>query len=285
MNNLKSWIPLRNTWENLMLAAIILSVVSFFILIAFSLPVPYELYLFSILIVLPIYMLAIKVDIGEKQNIIRQELYNNYRQIESLLAIHSLIKFEAICPAFRGWPVSPDFAYLAIKTTLNISSNKPDFLILECGSGSSTIVLGALLKKIGKGRLISLESDILWYKETLSNLQDHNLNNYVKLIHAPLKNILIYNCSYIWYEVENLPKEAKIDFLIVDGPRGDICKLARFPVVPILKDYLSQDCVILIDDAKRDDEILIIHTWQEMNLAKDVQFFDTEAGAAIMKLS
>jgi len=79
-----------------------------------------------------------------------------------------------------------------------------------------------------------------------------------------------------------LPKEAKIDFLIVDGPPGDVCVLARFPSVPLLKDHLNQDCVILVDDAKRDDEKLMIRAWEEVNLVRNVQIFDTETGAAIM---
>lgn len=85
---------------------------------------------------------------------IRNTAMKEYKQLEALIALHNLIDFKAPAPSFRGWPISPDFALLLASKILQIKSKNP--VLIECGSGASTIVSGLILKMQGGGKIISL---------------------------------------------------------------------------------------------------------------------------------
>tara|TARA_B100001105_G_C22226796_1_gene372162 strand:+ start:58 stop:510 length:453 start_codon:yes stop_codon:yes gene_type:complete len=71
----------------------------------------------------------------------------NFNQVESLLSIYSQLKFRAPIPSTRGMAASPDFLKLTMET---IISNKPE-LIVELGSGTSTIIAAKTLEKLKSG--------------------------------------------------------------------------------------------------------------------------------------
>ena len=211
---------------------------------------------------------------------------NLYRQVESLAAVHSVIKFSAPPPAFRGWPVSPDLAAIAITQLLLASqeSESEDFVVCECGSGASTIVLGTLLKSLGRGRLVAMESDRAWCEETRSNVRLHDLTDRVDVVFAPLVDHEIGGSRFRWYGQDDVRIRSKIQFLLVDGPRWDVGSLARFPAVPVLRNQMAPGCRILLDDTKRTDEREVVRRWTELGYVGEVQEFDAEKGAMVMRL-
>src|SRR6185295_577572 len=74
-----------------------------------------------------------------------------------------------------------------------------------------------------------------------------------------------------------------IDLLVVDGPPGDVGDLARYPALPLLHERLSDNAVILLDDASRRDMRLILDLWLREFDNFDLERIDTEKGAAILR--
>jgi len=71
--------------------------------------------------------------------------------------------------------------------------------------------------------------------------------------------------------------------LIIDDPPSRMQKLARYPAIPILFHLLSEDVVVLLDDACRTDEREIIKLWLKELGAFSLEEIDTEKDAAILQ--
>ena len=66
--------------------------------------------------------------------------------------------------------------------------------------------------------------------------------------------------------------------LIVDGPPRIINKNARYPAIPLLKKFITDDTVILLDDGRRKDEQNTVELWlKELDKFK-AEYFNTEKG-------
>jgi hypothetical protein len=127
--------------------------------------------------------------------------------------------------------------------------------ILECGSGLSTIVIGAIAKKRGQ-RYWALEHNSDWAKKVRRMTRRYALTT-LALSVKPLKD---YG-EFCWYEVpiESMPHD--FDFVICDGPPGST-KGGRYGLVPIMKERFKTGCVILVDDAAREQERAMVSRWR-----------------------
>lgn len=148
-----------------------------------------------------------------------------------------------------AWSAGPGF----INTALELADSV-DGPVLECGSGLSTLIVGARLAQHNR-KLVSLEHDMRWYLRIAVLLQRHGLNN-VALCYARLRD---YG-GFVWYDSEAVP--GKIDFKLVlcDGPPGKTSG-GRYGLVPVMQPRLASDATILLDDYHRDDEHRIAHRW------------------------
>ena len=111
------------------------------------------------------------------------------------------------------------------------------------------------------------------------------MEDYSTIIHAPLKNVLIDNQEWLWYDnhdYQKLLENQKIDLLVIDGPPWDTQKLARYPALPILFDSLSEDATIIIDDAYRKDEQEIIDLWANKYNYFHQDFIEGDRGTVIL---
>lgn len=209
-----------------------------------------------------------------------QETQKSYRQIESLFYLFSTLKFRHPLPPMRGWAISPDFANSLISL---IRERKPR-LVVEIGSGVSTLVTAYCLQEIGDGTVISLDHDEQFSAISAENIVKHQLQDTATVIYAPLKEVVIQNKSWLWYDTAQLQNlERHIDMLIIDGPPTGTQKLARYPALPILIDQLSDDSIILLDDAARPDERQIVKLWQEEFPGFAREDIDAEKGITILR--
>jgi predicted O-methyltransferase YrrM len=162
--------------------------------------------------------------------------------------------------SFGGWAINPFFGEEIVFTLMD---ERPK-LVVECGSGSSTILVAACLRQLGQGHLIALEHNARFARRTDSLLTLHGLNEVARVIEAPLEKRLIDGLAFEWYsDVLGQHVCEDIDVLVVDGPPGDTGPLARYPAIPLLKKALSPNCVILLDDANRADEQWIGKKWAD----------------------
>ena len=200
----------------------------------------------------------------------------NFNQVESLLSIYSQLKFRAPIPSTRGMAASPDFLKLIMET---IISNKPE-LIVELGSGTSTIIAAKTLEKLKSGFLLSIDHDAKFAEQTRQRITLETLEKYSKVITSELKDITVNGESYNWYDTSFLEKiDRKIELLIVDGPPRIINKNARYPAIPLLKQYFKENMVILLDDGRRKDEQNTVELWlKELDKFK-AEYFNIEKSA------
>lgn len=176
-----------------------------------------------------------------------------FERPEPLLAMSE----SAIAPEFAWWL----YRYVSVAKPINI---------VELGSGVSTVVIASALKKNGSGKLISYESDTVYYEKTKKLVFDSGLQEYVNLIYAPLEKIDLDGELYNWYSVSledfnNKEDGQAVDFLFVDGPRGATNYLARYPAYPFFKSMCNNETLIILDDAFRKDEEEIIRRWVALN--------------------
>lgn len=127
--------------------------------------------------------------------------------------------------------------------------------ILECGSGLSTILVGAIATKRGRSHW-ALEHRPEWAAKVQRCLKRYRLDRVV-LCTDPLSD----HGSYCWYDAPLAAMPDSFSLVICDGPPAGT-KGGRYGLVPIMQERLGPGCVILLDDAGRDEERAAARRWQ-----------------------
>ena len=200
----------------------------------------------------------------------------NYRQLEILLPLFIDLEIKNKLPFTQGYAASPDFLYL-IKDI--IQKYKPK-IILEAGSGVSTIIASYAMKKYSNGKIISLDHEEKYSENTKIEININNLDKYSTIIHAPLKK---YNNGNIWYDIKGIKNIGEIDFFIIDGPPSKKSKNARYYALPLLIKKLKKGSIIILDDCKRKEEKHIISLWKKEFNCFEFEYIDNSKGAYIIK--
>jgi predicted O-methyltransferase YrrM len=133
--------------------------------------------------------------------------------------------------------------------------------------------------------LYSLDQDDGYAKATQASLSRHGLEEFVSVRHAPLRKVRIRDKDWLWYEIEKLGDVESVDMVIVDGPPGNIQRLARYPALPLLADRLSERAVIVLDDCFRHAEKEILQKWLADFPAFTSETVGTEKGTVILRKS
>lgn len=179
-----------------------------------------------------------------------------------------------------GWAIEPDFAALIARIVIE----RRPALVVECGSGYSTVLIATLLRQIGEGgRVLSLDAEAHYAQVTRDLLRTFGVEGNAEVVEAPIQLVEVDSQRMPWYGInDTMTNGAKIDLLIVDGPPATIGLRARYPAVPVLRSLLSPDAIILMDDGNRPDERWIASRWaDELNF--DVEFENTATGAWMLR--
>jgi hypothetical protein len=204
-----------------------------------------------------------------------------FRQIEGLLSVYSVVGERATLPRSRGWAASPDFLQVLIG---QFRDHQPRVL-LECSSGLSTVVAAALCRNRGAGRVYSLEHDPVYAAKTRRLLAAHCLDQWAQVVDAPLVPTTLDDWSGQWYDLSRLPEDIRADLLVVDGPPSTAARLARYPALPALRSRLAAGARVVLDDADRDDEREIVRRWLSREQGARVEAADEcEKGCAVVAL-
>lgn len=207
------------------------------------------------------------------------ENFHHYRQLEAMMSLYDMLDIRYPLPPLRLWVISPDFANLLVG---HILRHKPKLLV-ELGSGASTILSSYCVEKIGVGKIVSFEHIEDFAEASRRGLDEHGLTEYAKVIQGDLTTTTIKGQSYQWYDTLNMQDLSNIDLLVVDGPPDGTHKMARYPALPVLYDRLADNAIILVDDYMRDDEYEMVNLWIEEFDLEVVQTIDTEKGTAILR--
>jgi Methyltransferase domain len=151
--------------------------------------------------------------------------------------------------------------------------------VLECGSGLTTLLLGALAPPSGY-RVLSLEDDEVWMARVRQEVTRLGLES-VQVVHTPLTPEAD---GYSWYSTDavrdRLP--ARFDLVVCDGPLGTTTG-GRFGLLPVLHERLD-GAFILLDDASRPGEQDVLDRWKA-EFDAEVTFRPTyERGLAVVRV-
>ena len=225
---------------------------------------------FSLIFVVRAFYQTFDQDIANKMRI-------NYQQIQAFISLNSLLKPNMPLPPMRGSVISPDIANILAAT---IMKHRPE-VIVECGSGISTLISGYCVQKNGHGHIWSLEHEKEYAAITQENLNEHGLAQHVEVLFAPLKEYTINEKRYLFYDSETLKQIDSIDLLFIDGPPRTIYLDIRYPALPLLAQKLSPNSIIILDDAARHAEKKIVNSWLKQFPDLKFQEYNTEKGTAM----
>lgn len=207
-----------------------------------------------------------------------------YAQMESLSWLQRSLSIKGQLPPLRGWATSPD---VLLRLHSHIMNTKPSVLV-EFGSGASTLVIADALRQNGFGKLISVEHSEHYGEQTLATLQAECLQPWVDLRIGELEPWTSIHLnpdgaekpSY-WYPVELLNGLECIDLLWVDGPPAATCLYSRYPALPALFERLSDNAQVWMDDTIRQEEKDICQRWAE-DYGFELEYFPLEKGLGIL---
>ena len=171
------------------------------------------------------------------------------RDVEALLQLYRERTPRAPMPPSGRWAMDPTGL---LELLSRVPADRPA-LVLELGSGTSSVWLGYALERTG-GRLVSLDHDPRFGERTRQLLGRHALTGVAQVRDAPLRDLDLGDGTYRWYDPAAFEDLAGVDLLVVDGPPGTTGPLARYPALPVLWRRLSPGALVLLDDVDRPDE-------------------------------
>lgn len=233
---------------------------------------------------------------------LKTEVANAARQIGDFISLQNYFstgRLSDIQLEMNGWPVSSDYMLYLVKL---IDLNDYD-LIIEFGSGASTLAIAKTLAKIaprrkGKPHVGFASFDHLeqYYQQTQAQLEHAGLADFVRLHLAPLTDYTASNGNrYPYYscqttlaalgqEYANRPLRLLVS---VDGPPASTGKHARYPAVPLVLSHFNGAIIdFFLDDAARVEEKEISELWQKeisaAGLRANERFIQLEKGACLI---
>jgi predicted O-methyltransferase YrrM len=179
-------------------------------------------------------------------------------ELSALANLYAMLGADDEVPVFGGFAASP-------QTVLRLASLvrrlPQDALIVECGSGSSTVWLALACRRAGRGRVVALEHHERYAARTREALARHGLDGVAEVRVAPLEPVTVGAEKHDWYAEATWSDLRGIDLLFVDGPPGSVGPRSRYPALPLLAAAFDDGAVVALDDAQRPDEAGVADEW------------------------
>lgn len=210
----------------------------------------------------------------------RKELKQTFRQLEALQNLNAVLPTSDVLPATRGWAASPDL----LLTLVDLVITERPSLIVECGSGASTLWLALALRRFGiDGRIIALDHDPVFSGRTRDFLARHDVLDLAEVRDAPLEGFSLDGETYSWYARTAWEDLAGIDLLFVDGPPAATGHQARYPALPLLNKSLSPIATIVLDDLIVPDMREVLPRWLDADPGFSSEILPLEKQAAVLR--
>ena len=223
--------------------------------------------------------LVTRRDIETLEKRLRLGSADDEAQMEAYVLLMHLLPPRMPLPRTRGWAASPDL----LLTVVDVVLQQRPSLIVDVGSGLSTVWEGLALESLGAGRVVAVDHDKDFGAATQALLERQGLGDRAEVRYAPLTPQRTGDRDVVWYDAAALDGLHDIGVVVVDGPPGTTGPLARFPALPLLWDRLAPDAVIILDDANREDERAVVDLWVELYPELTVERLRHEKGAVILR--
>ncbi len=200
--------------------------------------------------------------------------------LEDYMQLMRLVPMALPMPRPGTWAASED---LLLWLAGYVLEHRPR-TVVDLGSGQSSVWMAAAMRTAGyEGRVIGIDHDEAFAEGTRELARRQGVEQWLTVIHAPLREQLIGGKSVRWYDLDALTSLEGIDLLSIDGPPGQGASHARWPALPALHDRLAPGAVVVLDDMIRRDEQEILDDWMERFPGFTVERLDFEKGAAILR--
>lgn len=171
----------------------------------------------------------------------------------------------------ENWSAQLEYLEACIDAALDT-----DAPILECGSGLTTLLIGAIAQRRGY-ELWTLEHSQGWGDRVRKHLTRCRISA-VNLVVRPLRSY----SGFTWYDppLDRLPDD--FGLVICDGPPA-MTPGGRYGLLPVMRNRLATSCTILLDDAHREREQAIAAQWAR-EIEGDLTTFGVEKPYFVLRL-
>ncbi|MGQ0456063.1 MAG: class I SAM-dependent methyltransferase [Hyphomicrobium sp.] len=183
----------------------------------------------------------------------RSDVENLYKQFSALLDVKEIVGPGTQLGTLRGWALSPD----ALLVVLREIQRRTSPVVVEFGSGESTIAIAATLKGAGAGRLITVEHDSNYADRIASRLARSDLSKFVDIRLAPLRDYDGLAGFPVFRSYDLAALDVDFDIALVDGPVWELGLATRLVPLQWAVDRIHGDRVVYLDDAARPPETAI----------------------------
>ena len=223
-------------------------------------------------------LVALLGSVNLKFNDLRKKIGREHLSIREITNIRPLIDGPPL--DYGHWAIDPYFAKVL---TQLIYRYEPD-QIVECGSGTSTVFMAKLLKQVNpRGEITALEHLAEYAQKTDQLLQDHTVEQKTEVLRTPLREWEVGGKLLSWYGVDpDCFPEDSIDLLVVDGPPHTTGENPRYAAAFVLEEYLSEKCVILLDDGDRYGEKKAARQWADL-LNTELEYLGGPKGIYLLR--
>jgi hypothetical protein len=159
-----------------------------------------------------------------------------------------------------GWSALDEYLRIGVEHVL-----LSDGAVLECGTGLSTLLLGAVAQRRGI-EYWALEHLPEWSEKLRQQLARYDVS--VQVSTRPLRSYV----GFDWYDPPLHEMPPQFSLVVCDGPPSGTVG-GRYGLVPVMRRRLKLGCVILLDDAEREHEREIARLWRS-ELPAAAEFLD-----------
>lgn len=203
-----------------------------------------------------------------------------FEQVQATINLFEMVDVEAAVPPMRGWAVSPDALALLVQEMLAVRPT----LVVECGSGTSTLWLALAARQRGVDtRIVAIDHEEEYAEKTRRLLALHGVDDIAEVRLAPLVDVEAAGRVQPWYDPAALEGLHDIGLLFVDGPPAVVGPLARIPAVRMMWERFAPTVSIVVDDTIRPDEVESVEAWTAEHPELHREGYDTEKGTIILR--
>jgi predicted O-methyltransferase YrrM len=208
------------------------------------------------------------------------ELKQTFHQVEAIQNLSAMLPTSDVLPATRGWAASPD---LLLALVDQVITQRPS-LVVECGSGASTLWLALALRRFGiDGQIIALDHDPVFAGKTRDFLARHGVSDLAEVRDAPLEDFSLADGTYAWYAKRAWEDLTEVDLLFVDGPPAATGVKARYPALPLLRKALNPAATVVLDDLIVPDMRETLRLWLDAYPEFGSEILPLEKEAALLR--
>lgn len=204
------------------------------------------------------------------------------QQSQAIENLFEMFDIQDVVPFMGGWAASADLVLTVLE---EIRLTRPR-VIVECGSGTSTLWMALAIRKYGlQTALVALEHQPSFAATTRELLARHGVSTYAEVRDAPLQPTGIDGHGTPWYAAAAVEDLHGIGLVFVDGPPDAVGPQVRYPAVPLLRDRFDATVTIVVDDLGRSSEREMVARWERELPDFTLIKLDLEKGAALFRRS